>query len=124
MLAGFAAIAAFLAMLGIYGVTAYAVQQRQKEVAIRTALGASPRALMGIFLREGAVLLGVGTALGLFGGAATSRVLRNQVFGVQLFDASTYAIACALLLAAGFLAVFFAARRVSAANPVSALNSN
>jgi hypothetical protein len=124
MLAGLAASAAFLAMLGIYGVTAYAVQQRQKEVAIRTALGASQRALMGIFLREGAVLLGVGTAVGLFGGAATSRVLRNQVFGVQLFDASTYAIACALLLAAGFLAVFFAARRVSVANPVTALNSN
>jgi predicted permease len=124
MLGGFAAIAAFLAMLGIYGVTAYAVQQRQKEVAIRTALGASPRALIGIFLREGAVLLGVGTTIGLFGGAATSRVLRNQVFGVQLFDASTYAIACALILTAGFLAVLFGARRVSAASPVSALNSN
>lgn len=124
MLGGFAAIAAFLAMLGVYGVTAYAVQQRRKEVAIRTALGASRRALMGIFLREGAVLLGVGTACGLFGGAAASRVLRNQVFGVQLFDASTYAIACALLLAAGFLAVFFGARRVSVANPVIALNSN
>jgi len=124
MLAGFAAIAAFLAMLGIYGVTAYAVQQRQKEVAIRTALGASQRALMGIFLREGAVLLGVGTAVGLLGGAATSRVLRNQVFGVQPFDAATYAIACALLLAAGFLAIFTAARGVSVANPVKALNSN
>jgi ABC-type antimicrobial peptide transport system permease subunit len=124
MLAGLAAIAAFLAMLGMYGVVAYAVQQRQKEVAIRTALGASRRALMGIFLREGAVLLVVGTAVGLPGGAATSRVLRNQVFGVQPFDVSTYAIACALLLAAGFLAVFVAARGVSAANPCSALKSN
>ena len=124
MLAGFAAIAAFLAMLGIYGVIAYAVQQRRKEVAIRTALGAPPGTLMGIFLREGAVLLGVGTAVGLFGGAAASRVLRNQVFGVQPFDALTYAIASALLLAAGFVAVFIAARRVSVANPVSALNSN
>lgn len=124
MLGGFAAIAVFLAMLGIYGVTAYAVQQRRKEVAIRTALGASPRALMGVFLREGAGLLGVGTAVGLFGGAATSRVLRNQVFGVQPFEASTYAIACALLLVAGFLAVFIAARGVSRTNPVTALNSN
>jgi putative ABC transport system permease protein len=124
MLAGFAAIAAFLAMLGIYGVTAYAVQQRQKEVAIRTALGASRHALMAIFLREGAVLLGVGTAVGIVGGAATARVLRNQVFGVQPFDASTYAIACGLLLAAGFLAIFIAARGVGARNPVSALNSN
>ena len=111
-------------MLGIYGVTAYAVQQRQKEVAIRTALGASRNALMAIFLREGAVLLGAGTAGGLFGGAATSRVLRNQVFGAEPFDALTYVIACALLLAAGFVAVFIAARGASGANPVSALNSN
>jgi hypothetical protein len=124
MLAGFAAIAAFLAMLGMYGVTAYAVQQRQKEVAIRTALGASRGRLMGIFMREGALLLGAGTAVGLFGGAATSRVLRSQMFGVQPFDTLTYAIACALLLAAGFAAVFIAARRVSVANPVTALNSN
>jgi putative ABC transport system permease protein len=124
MLAGFATIAAFLAMLGIYGVTAYAVQQRQKEVAIRVALGASHRALIGIFMREGAVLLGLGTAAGLVGGAATSRVLRNQVFGVQPFDASTYAVACALLLTAGFIAVFVAARGAAAANPVSALNAN
>ncbi len=124
MLAGFAAIATFLAMLGIYGVTAYAAQQRQKEMAIRTALGASPRALMGIFLREGAVLLGGGALAGLLGGAATARVLRHQVFGVQPFDASTFIAACTLLVAAGFVAVFIAARSASAANPVSALNSN
>ena len=79
---------------------------------------------MGIFLREGALLLGVGTPVGLIGGAATSRVLRNQVFGVQGFDASTYALACALLLAAGFTAVFWAARRAAVAHPVSALNAS
>ena len=124
ILAGFAAIAAFLAMIGIYGVTAYAVQQRQKEIAIRVALGASRRALIGTFMREGALLLGLGTAVGLIGGAATSRVLRHQVFGVQPFDASTYAIACALLLAAGFVAVFVAARGAAVAKPVTALNGN
>ena len=124
MLGGFAALAAFLAMLGIYGVTAYAVQQRQKEVAIRTALGASPRGLIGIFLREGAVLLGIGTAVGMFGGAVTARVLRHQVFGVQPFDALTYVLACGVLLAVGFAAIFVAARRASLTNPVAALNSN
>jgi len=124
MLGGFAAIAAFLAMLGIYGVTAYAVQQRQKEVAIRTALGASPRGLIGIFLREGAVLLGLGTTVGMFGGVATARLLRSQVFGVQPFDALTYVVACGVLLAVGFAAVFIAARGASRANPVAALNSN
>jgi putative ABC transport system permease protein len=124
MLGGFAAIAAFLAMLGIYGVTAYAVQQRQKEIAIRTALGASPRGLISIFLREGAVLLGVGTAAGMAGGIATARVLRNHVFGVQPFDAAAYGMACGVLLAVGFAAVFVAARRASLANPIAALNSN
>ena len=124
MLGGFAAVAVFLAMLGIYGVTAYAVQQRQKEVAIRSALGAAPRALVRMFLGEGAVLLGLGSTVGLFGGVATARILRNQIFGVQPFDALAYATACGVLLAAGFTAVFIAARRASLANPVAALNSN
>jgi putative ABC transport system permease protein len=124
LLTGFAAIAAFLAMLGIYGVTAYAVQQRQKEVAIRVALGASERAVVRIFVRDGVVLLGVGTLVGLIGGATLSRVLRNQVFGVESFDVSTYVAACVLLLAAGFTAVFWAARRAALADPVSALNAS
>ena len=124
LLTGFAAIAAFLSMLGVYGVTAYAVQQRRKEIAIRIALGASERAVTGLFLREGALLLALGTVVGLMGGAATSRVLRNQIFGVQSFDASTYAIATAFLLAAGFTAVLWAARRAALAHPVSALNAN
>jgi putative ABC transport system permease protein len=124
LLTAFAGIAACLAMLGIYGVTAYAVQQRHKEIAIRVALGASERAVIGVFLREGALLLGVGTVLGLIGGATTSRVLRHQVFAVQSFDPSTYAIACALLLTAGFSAVFWAARGAALARPVSALNGS
>jgi ABC-type antimicrobial peptide transport system permease subunit len=124
MLAAFAAIAAGLAMLGIYGVTAYAVQRRRKEVAIRTALGASRRALVGLFLREGALLLGVGTAAGLAGSAAASRVLRTQIFGVEPFDLSTYAMASVLLLSAGVLAMLVAARGAGVASPVGALNSN
>jgi hypothetical protein len=124
MLTGFAAIAAFLAMLGVYGVTAYAAQQRRKEVAIRIALGASKGAVMKIFLREGAMLLGTGTAVGLIGGAATSRILRNRIFGVESFEPSTYALASLFLLAAGFTAVFWAARRAALAHPVSALNAN
>lgn len=124
LLTGFAGIAACLSMLGVYGVTAYAVQQRRREVAIRIALGASGRAVIGMFLREGAVLLGVGTIVGLIGGATASRVLRNQVFGVESFEALTYAIATAFLLAAGFAAVLWAARRAALAHPVSVLNAN
>jgi putative ABC transport system permease protein len=124
MLGGFAAIAAFLATLGLYGVTAYSLQQREKEVAIRAALGASPRGLIGIFLREGALLLGLGTVAGVAGGVATAQVLRHQIVGVQPFDALTYVMACAVLLGVGFTAVFIAARRASLANPIAALNAN
>ena len=124
MLTAFAGIAAFLAMLGVYGVTAYAVQQRQKEVAIRVALGASGRAVVGIFVREGALLLGAGTAAGAIGGAAASRFLRHQIFGVQGFEVSTYMLASGFLLGAGFAAVFGAARRAAAAQTLSALKAN
>jgi ABC-type antimicrobial peptide transport system permease subunit len=116
-------MAACLAMLGIYGVTAYAVQRRTREVAIRIALGASERAVTGIFLRQGALLLGVGTAVGSIGAAVLSRVLRSHVLGLQSFDASIFVAACALVLATGFTAVFWAARRAVRAQPVSALNA-
>jgi hypothetical protein len=124
LLTGFAVLAAFLAMLGIYGVTAYAVQQRHKEVALRVALGASERAVMRMFLREGALLLGVGTAAGLIGGGTVSRMLRSQVFGVQASDPSTYVAAAALLLAAGLGTVFWAARGAALRNPARTLNEN
>jgi len=123
LLTAFAAVTTLLAMLGIYGVTAYAVQQRQKEVAIRIALGASDHAVVRLFLREGILLLGVGTAAGLLGGALLFRVLRYELFGVGRFDAPTWLLACALLLSAGLIAVFWAARRASLANPVTALNT-
>ena len=124
LVTGFAGIAAFLAMLGVYGVTAYAVQQRRKEVAIRVALGASGRAVVGLFVRQGVLLLGAGTAVGLIGGAAASRFLRQQIVGVQDFEVSTYLLASALLLGAGFAAVFWAARRAATAQTLGALNAN
>ena len=123
LLTAFAAMSACLAMLGIYGVTAYAVQQRNREVAIRLALGASQRAVTGLFLREGALLLGAGTAAGAVGGLLLSRLLRSRVFGVGSVDPWIYVVTCALLLAAGMAAVFVAARRAAHAQPVSALNA-
>lgn len=122
LLTAFAIASALLAMLGIYGVTAYAVQQRHKEVAIRVALGASRSAIVNIFLREGAMLLIGGTVVGLIGGVMLSRVLRNQVFGVQSFDVMTYAVATFLLASAGFLATWWPARRAIDADTVAALN--
>ena len=124
LLTAFAGVAAFLAMLGIYGVTAYAVQQRQQEVAVRLALGATSRVVIRMFLREGARLLGVGTLAGLAGGAAVSRVLHSQVFGVTGFDPFTYVIAATLLVIAGLGTVLWAARGAARGNPASALNAS
>ncbi len=89
LLSAFAGGAALLAMLGIYGVTAYAVQQRRKEIAIRVALGAPNRALTALFLRQGAWLLGAGIGAGLAGALLLSRFLRHQVFGVSSVDLPT-----------------------------------
>lgn len=124
LLAGFALVAAFLAMLGIYGVTAYAFQQRQKEVAIRIALGASPRAVVQVFLRDGALLLGVGMAVGLLGGGAVSRVLRNQIYGLHGFETSAYIAACAVLMVCGLAATWWPVRQAVTAETVRALNAN
>jgi predicted permease len=122
MLTAFAAAAGLLAMLGIYGVTSYAVQQRRKEIAIRVALGASERVVVRMFLREGAWLLGFGMLVGLLASAAGSRILRAHVFGVHTYDAETYVAACALLVAAGVSTVYGAARNAAAKDPTSALN--
>jgi predicted permease len=124
LLTVFAAVAAFLAALGMYGVTAYAVEQRDKEVAIRVAVGATPSALARMFLREATLVLGVGTVAGVAGAVGVSRALRNQIYGVQSFDPVTYAICCAALTAIGIAAICWPVRRASVGRPLTALNSN
>ena len=123
LLTAFALVAAFLAMLGIYGVTAYTVQQRQQEVAVRLALGATRGIVIGMFLREAIRLLAVGAVAGIVGGAAVSRVLRSQVFGISGFDPLTYVAATSLLMGAGLATVLWAARNAARGNPARALNA-
>jgi predicted permease len=122
LLSAFAGGAALLAMLGIYGVTAYAVQQRRKEIAIRVALGATNRAVTAIFLRQGAWLLGAGIGAGVAGALPMSRFLHHYVFGVSSFDVLTYAAASLLLATAGLAAVLWATRSAVAEHPLRALN--
>ena len=122
LLSAFAGGAALLAMLGICGVTAYGVQQRRKEIAVRVALGATNQAVTAIFLRQGARLLGTGIGAGVAGALLMSRFLRHQVFGVSSFDPVTYALASLLLVAAGCAAVLWAARSALAKHPLRALN--
>jgi ABC-type antimicrobial peptide transport system permease subunit len=121
MLTGFAAIAGFLAVLGIYGVTAYGVQQRQREIAIRLALGAPGGRVVRLFLKEGAAVLAAGLAAGLAGVAAAVRILEHQLFAVGPFDPATLASTCVLLAAAGVSAIWWPARTASRANPILSL---
>lgn len=121
MLVGFSLFAALLAVLGIYGVTTYAVQQREREIAIRTAVGGSRGDIMRLFLRQGTQVLAIGLGLGLFGAFGAARILENQVYGVRPFDLATLLAACALMTAAGLVAIWWPVRRAALRNPMVVL---
>jgi putative ABC transport system permease protein len=121
LLGAFAGVAGVVAAIGIYGVTAYSVQQREREVAIRVALGADRGAVTWQFLRESGVVVMAGLVLGVGGGIAAARALRNQVFGVEAFDPGTLLAMSFLLAAACLLATWVPSRRASAKDPAAAL---
>jgi putative ABC transport system permease protein len=123
LVGGFALFATLLALLGIYGVTAYAVRQREREIAIRVALGATNARVIRLFLREGVVVLGSGLALGFGLAAAVSRVVESQLHGVKPFDALTIITAGIFLLACGILATCWPVRRAAHGDVVMALKT-
>lgn len=123
MLTVFALSAALLALLGIYGVTGYAVQQREREIAIRMAIGATAGAVIRMFLRNSGKVLLIGIAGGIFGGTAVSRILQSQLHGVERFDPWTLAVTCLLLVTAGLFATWLPARRVARTDPMMALRA-
>lgn len=121
MLSAFAGFAAFLAVVGIYGVIAYAMLQRRRELAIRIALGATRQAVTRLSVRNGSVMLVGGLAAGVLAAAAASRVIQSRLYGVPAFDVWTLLVACALLGLAGLVAIWWPARRASGVNPVTIL---
>jgi predicted permease len=118
----FGAVAVFLAAVGIYGVLAYQVTQRRKEIGIRLALGSDTRAIFALVLREGAALLGAGVVVGLAGAFALRRVIEAQLFGVGAMDPWVVTAVAALLVAVALTACSLPARRASRIDPVIALN--
>ena len=123
MLAVAGSMALVLGIVGIYGVIAYGVSQRTREIGIRVALGARPSMLQRMFVGNGLLLAGIGAALGLAAAFALTRLMSAILFGVTALDPLSYAISCAVLIGAAALASYFPARRAIAVDPVEALRA-
>ncbi len=121
VLTGFATFSGLLALLGIYGVTAYSVQQREREMAIRLALGATVAAVVRMVVIRGVAILVVGLVLGLFAAIAGGRLLASQIHGLQALDALSLLITGILVTFAGLLATWLPARRAAKVDPMVAL---
>jgi hypothetical protein len=123
LLAGFALVAALLALVGVYGVIAYAVRQREREIAVRMALGADASRLTRHFVRQGFRLLGAGLVLGSAGALAAGRLIETQLFGVTPRDPVALGAAVAAFAVAGLGAIWWPARRAAATDPAIALRA-
>jgi len=117
----FAGAAMLLAAIGLYGVIAYSVSQRTREIGIRVAVGASRGDVLGLFVRQGLRLAGFGVVIGLGAGLGATRLLRSQLYGVGASDPATLLSASALLLAVALLACLVPARRAARVDPMNAL---
>jgi predicted permease len=123
MLAIAGGMALVLGVVGIYGVIAYSVSQRTREIGIRMALGAGPAGLRGMFVRHGMLLAGIGAALGLAAAAGVTRLMTSLLFGIKALDPTTYAVVATVLIASAALASYVPARRATAVDPVQALRA-
>jgi hypothetical protein len=117
----FAAFAAALALVGIYGVIAYAVRQREREIAVRIAIGADRGTITRMFLRQGAVVLAAGLAIGVAGAVALGRVLRAQLFEVRPSDPTLIVLTTLAFAVCGLIAVAWPARAAAGTDPAAAL---
>ena len=121
LLASFAALAALLAAVGIYGVMSYAVTQRTREIGVRMALGAQPKDVLNVLMRHGLMLVSVGVGLGLAASFALTRLMTDLLFGVEPTDKTTLVAMTLLLVAVALLACFIPARRAMKVDPLVAL---
>jgi putative ABC transport system permease protein len=121
LLCVFAAIAISLAAVGIYGLLAYSVEQRRQEMGIRRALGATPRDLISLVLREGLTLTGAGILVGLAGSFALTRALGTLLFHVSPIDPAIFAATALLFIAVALLASYLPARRAIRIDPLIAI---
>lgn len=121
LLAVFAGMAMILAAIGIYGVIAYSVTQRTREIGIRMALGAQRLDMLHMIFRQSFTLVLTGVAVGIFASLGLTRLLATMLYGVQATDVVTYTGVVGLLVVAAALASYIPARRAMKVDPMVAL---
>jgi predicted permease len=119
----FSLLALSLACVGLYGVMTYSVVQRTNEIGVRIALGARPRGILWMVLRESILLLGVGVVIGIPATLAATRAVKSQLFGLSPFDASTIAVATCAIAAVVLASAYLPAMRATKVDPIVALRS-
>jgi putative ABC transport system permease protein len=117
----FAGVGLLLVALGVFSVIAYTVSRQTHEIGIRMALGAGSFDVLGMVLRMGARLLGLGVGVGLLAALAVTRIIANQLWGVSPRDPVTLGAAVAVIAAAGLAACYLPARRATHVDPLIAL---
>jgi putative ABC transport system permease protein len=117
----FGLVAILLSAAGIYGLIAYSVAERRREIGIRMALGAHPRQVLAMVVKQGVSLVTIGGAIGLLAGSILARLLSSLLYGVQAWDVSIYAAIPLLLALVTFFATLFPARRAASVDPMIAL---
>ncbi|TFG37752.1 MAG: FtsX-like permease family protein [Candidatus Aminicenantes bacterium] len=121
LLALFALLALALSGIGIYGILAYTVTQRSREIGVRRALGAERNDILGMVLKQGLLLTVIGVAIGWVGAYAATRLLKSLLFGVEPRDPLTFAIIPLILGLVALVACYLPARRATRVDPMIAL---
>jgi predicted permease len=124
LVGGFAGLAVLLASIGIYGLLAYVVSQRSREIGIRMALGAQRDDILRMFLRKGVTLAGLGIVAGLVVSAFTASMMASLLYGVRPHDPAVFLIVPLLLFAIAVLASYLPARRATMVDPIIALHES
>jgi macrolide transport system ATP-binding/permease protein len=123
LVGGFAALALLLSVVGLYGVVAYSVSQRTREIGVRMALGAQRSMVYELILKQAAWLIAIGIVAGLLGSMAAATTMRKLLFGTEAWDGFTLVSVAVVLGSAALAASYLPARRAASVNPLEALRA-